>query len=292
MFHSHAHRLIYCVINPLLDKHGVNGAMLAAAPPLQQSRAFARALTAFGAEVSCDDPVILNRHFGPLGRIGFTSRGPLNTDHMRDLRRDGMRVFNAEHDRPQIYKAAGFRQIITPAHMAQWDLSPSAQDRRTAMHPKWRNQLRKAEACNLRIREVAWDGAPHPLFTHAAALAKRRRYRPLPTALLATFASLARNDALIFEAYDKGLLIAAILVLRHGPTATYQTAWTSAQGRICHAHNLLLSHSANRLAALGHKTFDLGLVETDHAAPLARFKLRTGAHVRKLGGTWIAIPGL
>jgi hypothetical protein len=53
-----------------------------------------------------------------------------------------------------------------------------------------------------------------------------------------------------------------------------------------------LSHSANRLAISGHKTFDLGLVETDHAAPLARFKLRTGAHVRKLGGTWIAIPGL
>jgi hypothetical protein len=74
---------------------------------------------------------------------------------MRDLRRDGLRVFNAEHDRPQIYKAAGFRQIITPAHIAQWDLSPSAQDRRTAMHPKWRNQLRKAEACNLRIRETA-----------------------------------------------------------------------------------------------------------------------------------------
>jgi lipid II:glycine glycyltransferase (peptidoglycan interpeptide bridge formation enzyme) len=114
----------------------------------------------------------------------------------------------------------------------------------------------------------------------------------LPTALLATFASLARNDALIFEAYDKGLLIAAILVLRHGPTATYQTAWTSAQGRICHAHNLLLSHSANRLATLGHQTFDLGLVETNHTATLARFKLRTGARLLRLGGTWIAIPGL
>jgi hypothetical protein len=288
MFHAHVHRLIYCVINPLLDKHVVNAAAL----PLQQSCAFARALTTFGAEVSCDDPVILNRHIGPLGRISFTSRGPLNTDHMRNLRRDGLRVFNAEHDRPQTYKAAGFRQILTPAHIAQRDLRPSEQDRRTAMHPKWRNQLCKAEACNLTIRELAWDSAPQPLFTHAIALAQRRQYKPLPTALLAAFANLARNCALIFEAHDKGLMVTAILVLRHGPTATYQTAWTSAQGQICHAHNLLLFHSANRLATLGHQTFDLGLVETDHAATLARFKLRTGSRLHRLGGTWVAIPGL
>ncbi len=87
-------------------------------------------------------------------------------------------------------------------------------------------------------------------------------------------------------------MVAAILVLRHGPTATYQTAWTSAQGRICHSHNLLLPHIAIRLANLGHQTFDLGLLETDHAATLARLKLRTGAHVRRLGGIWIAVPGL
>lgn len=289
--------LIHRAINHALDKRPVNGAMMPASRPLQQyplqqSAAFAHALTAFGTDVSCDAPVILNRQFGPLGRIGFTSRGPLNTNHMRDLRRDGLRVFNAEHDHPAIYKAAGFAQIITPAHLAEWDLRASAQDRRAALHPKWRNQLRKAEAANLRIREVAWRGAAHPLFDHADALVQKRRYKPLPTALIATFASLTPLGALIFEAYDRGHLIAAILVLRHGPTATYQTAWTSAQGRIRHAHNLLLAHSANRLASLGHLTFDLGLVETDHAAPLARFKLRTGAHLRRLGGTWIAIPGL
>lgn len=53
-----------------------------------------------------------------------------------------------------------------------------------------------------------------------------------------------------------------------------------------------MSRAADRLAASGHTTFDLGLVETDNAASLARFKLRTGALLRKLGGTWIAIPGL
>ncbi len=82
-------------INHVLDKHRVNGRD---DPALQQSPAFARALTAFGSEVSCDAPVILNRHFGPLGRVGFTSRRPLCKTPLRDLRHAGLRIFNAEHD--------------------------------------------------------------------------------------------------------------------------------------------------------------------------------------------------
>ncbi|MCF2872835.1 GNAT family N-acetyltransferase [Octadecabacter sp. G9-8] len=260
--------------------------------PLQQSPAFARALTAFGADVSCDAPVVLNRHIWPLGRIGFTSRGPHDTSDLRALRRDGLRIFNAEHDAPTPYKSAGFRQIITPAHIAEWELCATTDERRAALHPKWRNQLRRAEAAKLRLRDVNWDGMDHPLFQHADTTARSRRFRPLPTALIATFAQLNPEDALIFESYDKGHLIAAILVLRHGETATLQTAWTSPNGRRAHAHNLLLFHAADRLTHLGHKTFDLGLVETDNAPTLARFKLRTGAALRKLGGTWIAIPGL
>ncbi|MDC1380777.1 GNAT family N-acetyltransferase [Octadecabacter sp.] len=266
--------------------------MAAMTLPLQQSPAFARALTAFGSEVSCDAPVILNRHFGPLGRVGFTSRGPLCKTPLRDLRHAGRRVFNAEHDCAVHYKAAGFRQIITPVHIADWDLTGFAQDRRHQMHQKWRNQLRRAKISNLRVREIAWDGSGHPLFHHSVKLAQIRKFRALPTGLIAAFTQLNPSDAIIFEGYDKGHLIAALLILCHGPTATLQTAWTSPQGRATHTHNLLMSRAADRLAASGHTTFDLGLVETDNAASLARFKLRTGARLRKLGGTWIAIPGL
>lgn len=102
--------------------------------PLQQSPAFARALTVFGAHVSNNAPVMLNRHIWPLGRVGFTSRGPLHTDGLRDLRADGLRAFNGEHDTPDVYKAAGFRQIITPAHIADWDLRETPEDRRAGLH--------------------------------------------------------------------------------------------------------------------------------------------------------------
>lgn len=260
--------------------------------PLQQSLGFARALTAFGAQVSCDAPVMLNRHIWPLGRVGFTSRGPLHLSDLRELRAAGLRAFNGEHDAPLAYRAAGFAQIITPVHIAEWDLRAPPDQRRAALHPKWRNQLRRAETSGLRLRERVWDGSDHPLFHHADTTARARKFRALPTPLIATFAQLNAGDALIFEAYEKGHLIAALLVLRHGDTATLQTAWSAARGRATNAHNLMLMTAADRLAALGHDTFDLGLVETENAATLARFKLRTGAALRRLGGTWIAIPGM
>lgn len=249
---------------------------------LQQSKGFARALLAYGTPVVSDAPVVLERGFGPLGMVSFASR--VLPDALQDT---PVRIINAEENRPETYRALGYLQIMTPAHVAEWDLS--ADNRRANMHPKWRNQLRKAESHGLRLREVVWDGTPHWLMAQAAALARQRRFRTLPTGLLACFAQLNNGDALIFEAYAKGHPIAAVLVLRHGATATYQTGWTSAEGRALHAHNRLLDHAAGRLGQLGHKTFDLGLVETDTAPALTRFKCGTGAAVRRLGGTWIRI---
>lgn len=250
--------------------------------PLQQSPAFARALEYYGATVNSHAPVILQRRFGPLGRVDFASRVRLGDLAHRP------RIINGEDDAPEAFRAAGYRQIITAAHIAEWDLTHTAYARRAAMHPKWRNQLRQAEN-RLKVRCSPWTGTPHPMFAKAEALARHRRFRPLPTPLIAAFAGAAPDNALIFEAFQDSQMVAAILVLRHGPTATYQTAWTSTEGRANHAHNLLLAHAADHLSQLGHTTFDLGLVDTDTAATLARFKLRTGARLRKLGGTWLRL---
>ncbi|MGJ8611029.1 MAG: GNAT family N-acetyltransferase, partial [Octadecabacter sp.] len=73
--------------------------------PLQQSPPFAAALAALGVPLSSHDPVVLQRRIPLLGRVGFTSRGPLDTRDMRGLRRDGLRVFNGEHDLPAVYKS-------------------------------------------------------------------------------------------------------------------------------------------------------------------------------------------
>lgn len=249
---------------------------------LQQSPEFARALAAFGTDVSSTAPVILRRRIAHLGQISFASRaGP------RDVAQTPVRILNGETPCPKPYRNAGFRQILTPAHIAEWDLTQP--DLRAGLTGKWRNRLVKSECHGLRIRVATWSGTPHPMFTAATTLARRRRYKTYPTALLATFAQTNPDAALMFEAYDRGTLVAACLVLRHGKVATYQTAWSSATGHALQASRAVIWAAAKRLATLGHEVFDLGVVDTDHAAGLARFKLGTGAELRPLGGTWIRL---
>ncbi|MDB2368966.1 GNAT family N-acetyltransferase [Octadecabacter sp.] len=248
---------------------------------LQQSPAFARALEVYGATIASTAPVVLRRQIA--GRLPVTFASRIRPDQLSATR---PRIINGETDTPSLYRAAGYRQILTPAHVAEWDLST---DLRAGLHVKWRNQLRKVEKSGLRIRTATWTGTDHPLLHYAAETAKKRRFKLLPARLIATFAQLHPGDAMMFEVYDKGHMIAALLVLRHGTTATLQTAWTSALGRALNAHNLLFFKAATALAQLGHTTFDLGIVETDHAPTLARFKLRTGAALRALGGTWIRL---
>ena len=253
--------------------------------PLQQSSEFARALTAYGADVSLSQPdsaVILQRQIKPVGSIAFASRAdPLAVAHT------SVRILNGETPCPRPYRAAGFRQIITPTHVAEWDLTQP--DLRGQLNGKWRNQLRKSERCDLRIREAAWNGTLHPMFDAAETLAKSRKYRIYPTALLAAFAQLAPNAAQLFEAYDRGTLVAACLILRHGKTATYQTAWSTATGHALQAPRAVLWAAAIQMKTLGHDMLDLGVLDTDHAKGLARFKLGTGAKPRPLGGTWIRL---
>jgi len=252
--------------------------------PLQQTKEFAQALAAYGADVVGDTPVILQRRFGPLGTLAFASRAKPDC-----IAETPVRLLNGETPCPKPYRAAGFRQIITPAHVAEWDLTAS--DLRAGLHGKWRNQLVKGERQGLRISKQNWAGRPHWLFDHAEQLARSRKYRALPTGLLSIFAKQNPNAAQIYEASLRGTPVAACLILRHGPVATYQTAWSAPEGLSAQAPRCLLFHAACQMVKLGHDVLDLGVVETDTAPGLARFKLGTGAAVRPLGGTWFRLRG-
>ena len=250
--------------------------------PLQQSPEFARALAAYGADVAQTAPVVLRRALGPLGHIAFASRA-----HPQDVASTDIRLLNGETPCPEPYRALGFRQIITPVHIAEWNLC--APDLRAGLHGKWRNRLLKGEASGLRLRIAPWDGSAHWLLDRAQTMARARKYRCYPTALLSAYAQLNPDRALIIEAYDRGTPVAACLVLRHGVCATYHCAWSSATGHALNAPRVVLWHAATHLAKRGHTILDLGTVETDHAPGLARFKLGTGATLRALGGTWVRL---
>src|SRR3546814_5562688 len=72
---------------------------------------------------------------------------------------------------------------------------------------------------------------------------------------------------------DLNALVAGVVLLRHGTSATYMASWTSAEGRAGQAHNLLLWRGIEALKAGGTQWLDLGGLNTESQRGLARFKL-------------------
>ncbi|NBD31326.1 MAG: GNAT family N-acetyltransferase [Alphaproteobacteria bacterium] len=257
---------------------------------LQQSPEFERGLLACGqAPWRGAAGLMLRRRLPLAGWQGVLSRSDVTCPAaLRAARRGGLRIVNAECAAPGILRAAGFRQILTPAHIAEL---PLRGDLRAAMHLKWRNRLRRAEAAGLTLWNGAWSGAPHWLIEAEARQRHQRRYAGLPAPLVAAIARETPGCARIIEAWEGATPIAAMLFLRHGARATYQAGWTSDRGRALNAHCLTLFVAALWMADHGHRLLDLGPVETDRQPGLARFKLGSGARARAMGGTWLALPG-
>lgn len=158
-------------------------------------------------------------------------------------------------------------------------------DLRAALHPKWRNQLRHAEASPLRIRHSPLK-PDHPLLTLEETQAKTNRYQNWPRALTTAFATAAPAQTHLFTATLRGHPIAHMLFLTHGHRATYHIGHTTAEGRAHHAHNLTLYTAMTHLARHGCITLDLGL-SNPKTPNLTRFKQRSGAHPQQTGGTWL-----
>jgi len=78
-----------------------------------------------------------------------------------------------------------------------------------------------------------------------------------------------------------------MLFLIHGRRATYHVGWTSEAGRDNAAHNLILWTAMKELKARGVATLDLGGVNTQSGAGIARFKLETGGAVLRRAGAYV-----
>lgn len=177
----------------------------------------------------------------------------------------------------------GLVPLVTPLHHAVWDL---AGDLRAGLDRRWRNHLSGAERRGL---VVAKGGAAALESLIAADLVQRkvRRYRTLP----AGFSRAVPQKALrLWEWRQDGELGAAMCFVRHGLTASYHLAWAGPAARQGAVHQLMLWQAALALRAEGVRWLDLGSVDTEAAPGLARFKLGTGAALRRLGATCMVLP--
>lgn len=269
--------------------------------PLPQSTAFARAVALLGTGVEelklngAGHALMQSRWLPVIGWVGLISRGPVwhdgpkaavLADVLSDLKHPVL--LNADTSFPSDLPANGFVQIMTPATVAQLDLTGSSEMRRAKMHQKWRNRLVRAEGSGLRIRREALEHDPtHWLLDAEAKQRKERWYRGLPPSLALAYAQANPAMAQVFTAQLKGEDVAAMLFLRHGPTATYFIGHSTQTGRDLNAHNLLLAQAADWLSEHGADLLELGQLDTENAPGLARFKLGIGAEAKELGGTWL-----
>ena len=285
---------------------GLDGWPQGAEVPCAQSAGFARALQAHGGEALTlalqDDGRTLGHALTiRRGARRLISRGPVWTGDagvadrragLHALRRQGgagLSVINAEQDDPAMPRA-GFLRVLSPAWVAEWDLSRASAALRAGLHQKWRNRLKAGEAAGWQVRCNAMDPDPdHWLFRHDAQRARARGYRAWPPTLIAAWVRANPGSAQIWTAARKGEIAAAALVLRHGARATWQIGWAGAEARAGNAMPLVLWQAAVHLSRQGVLCLDLGTLDTANAPGVARFKLGTGARARALGGTWAGV---
>ena len=288
------------------DIHLPNCAQIAALP---QTELYRHVLQAMGCEVlqiplTNGTAQCILRSLGPLGKFVLLPNGPVwsasvteqhQTHDLRtlwaQLRRKGIRCMVTNAASVKIggaLKQAGHIPIITGQCEARLDLSLGQTLRRQKMQPKWRNRLSRAENSGLRVAHRPFDTRRDQWLLEAEVNQRKvRRYYCHPIEFSNIAAAQSRHNTRIFQAIHKGTPVAAMLFLRHGDAATYFIGHANAQGRSLSAHNLLLWEASNWLAEHGHSRLDLGVIDTEAGAGLARFKLGSGAEPSPLGDTFV-----
>ncbi|WP_227269415.1 GNAT family N-acetyltransferase [Roseobacter weihaiensis] len=267
----------------------------APAPSLQQSPEFARTLKAVGQEpgrLPCG-ALTLRRAWAGL-RVTMLPRAimPVPKQTCADLKQTGYRgpvIFSPDH--PAALESVGALPLVGPAVVAELDLTLEEDRLEARLHQKWRNRLRHARGQDLRVTRQNMPDDPAHWLLHADLQRQQSRgYRSWPVALTRAYAARNPGAAKLFTAFQGGHAVAAILILRHGPGATYHIGHATPLGRETSAQTLLLWEAMRWLKRKGGSVLDLGLIDTEDAPGIARFKLGTGARARRLGGTWIWWP--
>jgi lipid II:glycine glycyltransferase (peptidoglycan interpeptide bridge formation enzyme) len=81
--------------------------------------------------------------------------------------------------------------------------------------------------------------------------------------------------------------MAGALFLCHGNSVTYHIGWNGKEGRKCRALNLLLWDMVLKLKKDGFEILDLGGINTEEGADIARYKLSFSSKVIQLAGTYM-----
>lgn len=186
-----------------------------------------------------------------------------------------------------LIEALGLRRVVTGYASIWLDLGQEPEVLLAGLHGKWRAALRRAEREGLTVERDDKERQRQASLLLYDSFRRKKRFVG-PSADFIGAVAAADKDALVsLSARRGGELVAGVVLLRHGVSATYMASWTGAGGRAAQAHNLLLWRSIEVLRSGGTRWLDLGGVNTESQPGLARFKLGLGGEVFTLAGSFL-----
>ncbi|PCJ97047.1 MAG: GNAT family N-acetyltransferase [Zetaproteobacteria bacterium] len=182
----------------------------------------------------------------------------------------------------RVLQKYGYKPASKKGYQTIWlDISRDLDVLRKKLKKKWRNKLNKSEKNGL---SIVWSdkGAYFPwLIQHYTEDKLLRKYDgPAPKLVASLAYEFSRGqNMLIGAALLDGEPIAAILIFKHGFSATYQIGYTTEMGRNKCAHHLLLWTALAQLKERNINDFDLGGVNDKSAKGVKIFKEGLGGEL-------------
>jgi lipid II:glycine glycyltransferase (peptidoglycan interpeptide bridge formation enzyme) len=288
----------------------------AASAPLQQDWAYGSCMKAIGVtcvrvRVEAEGRTValaqfIGRRLAGMVSVALCSRGPVWTEPLtaadkaevyRQLRsglpvlRPRFAFFTPEEGVDDALGLSPWRRVMTGYSTVTLNLRQTREQLRAAFEGKWRNRLVAAESAGLTVQRLGANPAQFRwLLEQEDTMREQRGVAGLPSGFIERYIQARKSAAqtvLTLRADHAGERVAAMMFLLHGTAATYQVGWSNDTGRQLNAHNLLLWQAIEALQQRGVRLLDLGGVNTQRSAGIARFKLGTGGRVLTLAGTYL-----
>lgn len=295
-----------------------DGALAGTPAPYQQDWAYGVVMAENGARLKRiaiydqDDVLVslaqmLLRPFALIATFGLCSYGPVWLKDLDEAEKTAALVALRKAIKlrwprlvaftlDETFAPKGFRRVMTGDATIRLDLTQDEDGLRKALDGKWRNRLVAAEKSDLRFTSAGTKPGQYQwLLDEEIKQRKSKGYRGLPVGLTHHWQSEKsrargadkRGGVYVYRA-DLGKEAAgAMLFLTHGAMATYHIGWSSDDGRKTGAHNLVLWNAMLALKEKGIRVLDLGGVNTQSGAGIARFKIGTGGALHQRSGTFV-----
>lgn len=197
-------------------------------------------------------------------------------------------------DNQQLIKAAGFKKIMSGASTAWLSLKPDVNDLRAGLLGKWRNQLVKSEKQAFQVSlSFNKTASYHWLVEKDFEQSKQKNYLTASKLYIDQYQKMSAlldgkdsPSVMMVHAHERREKLSAALFLIHGTSATYLTGWSSDKGRMLSSQNRVVWQAILALKEKGIQYLDMGGLDTETLASVARFKLGTGAEPVTYVGTF------